>query len=74
MAAMYKMNMMHLNTMSREMRENTAAGKKLEAETRAIYEEMKRLQAATGAHQLNVGNYREAGTRWRNTVKSSKPL
>ena len=38
-----------------------AAGKKLEAETRAIYEEMKRLQAATGAHQLNVGNYREAG-------------
>ena len=43
------------------MRENTAAGKKLEAETRAIYEEMKRLQAATGAHQLNVGNYREAG-------------
>ena len=61
LAAMYKMNMMHLNTMSREMRENTAAGKKLEAETRAIYEEMKRLQAATGAHQLNVGNYREAG-------------
>ena len=61
LAAMYKMNMMHLNTMSREMRENTAAGKKREAETRAIYEEMKRLQAATGAHQLNVGNYREAG-------------
>lgn len=61
LAAMYKMNMLHLNTMSREMRENTAAGKKLEAETRAIYEEMKRLQAATGAHQLNVGNYREAG-------------
>lgn len=61
LAAMYKINMMHLNTMSREMRENTAAGKKLEAETRAIYEEMKRLQAATGAHQLNVGNYREAG-------------
>lgn len=61
LAAMYKMNKMHLNTMSREMRENTAAGKKLEAETRAIYEEMKRLQAATGAHQLNVGNYREAG-------------
>ena len=61
LAAMYKMNMMHLNTMSREMRENTAAGKKLEAETRAIYEEMTRLQAATGAHQLNVGNYREAG-------------
>ena len=61
LSAMYKMNMMHLNTMSREMRENTAAGKKLEAETRAIYEEMKRLQAATGAHQLNVGNYREAG-------------
>lgn len=61
LAAMYKMNMMHLNTMSREMRENTAAGKKLESETRAIYEEMKRLQAATGAHQLNVGNYREAG-------------
>lgn len=61
LAAMYKINMMHLNTMSREMRENTAAGEKLEAETRAIYEEMKRLQAATGAHQLNVGNYREAG-------------
>ena len=74
LAAMYKMNMLHLNTMSREMRENTAAGKKLEAETRAIYEEMKRLQAATGAHQLNVGNYRDAVAEYGEKLKATLGL
>lgn len=61
LSAQYSLNKMTLNAMSKEVRENTAAGRKLEEETRAIYEEMKRLQEATGKHQLNVGNYKEAG-------------
>lgn len=61
LSAQYAMNKMRLNTMSKAVRENTAAGRKLEEETRKIYEEMKRLQEATGKHQLNVGNYKEAG-------------
>jgi chromosome segregation ATPase len=43
--------------MSTAEREGTEAGRKLEEETKALYEEMKRLQEATGKHQLNVGNY-----------------
>ena len=39
------------------------------AQTKEIYEEMKRLQEATGKFQLNVGNYTEASERnycvWR---------
>ena len=43
--------------MTKEERENTEEGKKLVAQTKSIYEEMKRLQEATGKYQLNVGNY-----------------
>ena len=46
--------------MSLAERQGTEADKALEAETNAIYEEMKRLQEATGKHQLNVGNYADA--------------
>lgn len=61
LSAQYSYNKLRLNAMSKEMRENTEVGRKLEQETKAIYEEMKRLQEATGKHQLNVGNYKEAG-------------
>lgn len=60
LSAQYSMNKIVLNSMSAEERMATAEGRKFEAETKAIYEEMKRLQEATGKHTLNVGNYGDA--------------
>lgn len=59
LSAQYSLNKIYLNNMSLAEREGTEAGRKLEEETKALYEEMKRLQEATGKHQLNVGNYAE---------------
>lgn len=60
LSAQYRLNKIRLNEMSAAERTSTEAGKQLEAETNAIYQEMKRLQEATGKHQLNVGNYADA--------------
>ena len=60
LSAQYSLNKIYINNMSKEERENTEEGKKLVAQTKAIYEEMKRLQEATGKYQLNVGNYTQA--------------
>ena len=60
LSAQYRLNKIRLNEMSAAERQSTEAGRALEAETVAIYEEMKRLQEATGKHQLNVGNYADA--------------
>ena len=60
LSAQYRLNKIRLNEMSAAERQSTDAGRALEAETAAIYEEMKRLQEATGKHQLNVGNYADA--------------
>lgn len=60
LSAQYRLNKIRLNEMSAAERQSTEAGKALEQETAAIYEEMKRLQEATGKHQLNVGNYADA--------------
>lgn len=60
LSAQYRLNKIRLNEMSAAERAGTEAGRALEAETAAIYEEMKRLQEATGKHQLNVGNYADA--------------
>lgn len=60
LSAQYRLNKIRLNEMSLAERQGTEAGKALEAETNAIYQEMKRLQEATGKHQLNVGNYADA--------------
>lgn len=60
LSAQYSLNKIYLNNMSKAERESTKEGQELERQTREIYEEMKRLQEATGKHQLNVGNYREA--------------
>lgn len=59
LSAQYSLNKIRLNKMSDEYRHNTEEGRKLEKETKAIYEQMKKLQEATGKHQLNVGNYPE---------------
>lgn len=60
LAAQYELNKIALNKMSTEERSNTAAGKGLEEQTFKIYQEMIRLQEATGKHVLSVGNYRRA--------------
>lgn len=60
LSAQYSLNKIYLNNMTKAERENTEDGRKLVAQTKEIYEEMKRLQEATGKFQLNVGNYTEA--------------
>lgn len=60
LSAQYSINKIYLNNMTVEERQATEEGRKLEAETKAIYEEMKRLQEATGKTSLNVGNYSDA--------------
>ena len=70
LSAQYRLNKIRLNEMSLAERQGTDAGRQLEAETNALYEEMKRLQEATGKHQLNVGNYAEAAQGLRQELMS----
>lgn len=60
LSAQYSLNKIKLNQMSEAERKSTKEGQALEKESKDLYEEMKRLQAATGQQQLNVGNYAEA--------------
>ena len=57
LSAQYSLNKIYLNNMSAAERSATESGRQLEAETKAIYEEMNRLQKATGKAQLQVGHY-----------------
>lgn len=60
LSAMYRLNKIRLNEMTAEERRSTEAGRQLETETRKIYEEMSRLQKATGKYTLEVGHYENA--------------
>ena len=60
LSAQYRLNKIRLNEMSAEERKGTEAGRQLETETRLIYEEMSRLQQATGKYTLEVGHYQNA--------------
>lgn len=60
LSAQYGLNKIRLNAMTEEYRKNTAEGRKLEAETRDIYDRMNELQKATGKYTLEVGNYEKA--------------
>lgn len=60
LSAQYSLNKIYLNNMTKAERENTEEGRKLVQQTKEIYEEMKRLQEATGKFQLNVGDYTQA--------------
>lgn len=60
LSAQYSINKIRLNAMSKAQRSATKDGQKLEKETKAIYEEMKRLQENTGKFTLDVGNYGKA--------------
>ena len=57
LAAQYELNKIKLNQMSAAEREAVDSGKKLEAETNAIYQQMIKLQEATGNYRLSVGHY-----------------
>ena len=59
LSAEYSLNKIKLNAMSKEQRSATKAGQDLEKQTKEIYEEMKRLQEATGKHTLSVGDYKK---------------
>ena len=50
LSAQYSLNKIYLNNMTKAERENTEEGRKLVEQTREIYEEMKRLQEATGKY------------------------
>lgn len=57
LAAQYGLNKIKLNAMSAAERQAADKGKALEQETAKIYQEMIKLQEATGNHRLSVGNY-----------------
>ena len=59
LSAQYALNKIRLNQMSAAEREAADSGKKLEAETNAIYQQMIKLQEATGNHRLSVGHYQK---------------
>jgi len=60
LSAQYEKNKITLNGLSREYRETNKHGMALEQQTYDIYQQMIRLQEATGKHTLSVGNYRKA--------------
>ena len=59
LSAQYALNKIRLNQMSAAEREAADSGKKLEAETNAIYQRMIKLQEATGNYRLSVGHYQK---------------
>ena len=59
LSAQYALNKIRLNRMSAAEREAADSGKKLEAETDAIYQQMIKLQEATGNYKLSVGHYQK---------------
>lgn len=79
LSAKYSLLKDKINKMSIEERENTDAGRELVAQSKQIYEEMKRLQQVTGNTSLNVGNYTESVTEairnemgWMNSIEGMK--
>ena len=69
LAAKYNLLKQQLNKMTAAERENTDEGKKLVAQAAATYEQMKKLQEATGKHVLNVGNYADATRNLKKELK-----
>ena len=59
LSAQYALNKIRLNQMSAAEREAADSGKKLETETNAIYQQMIKLQEATGNYKLSVGHYQK---------------
>lgn len=59
LSAQYELNKIKLNQMSAAEREAADGGKKLETETNALYQQMIKLQEATGNYKLSVGHYQK---------------
>jgi TP901 family phage tail tape measure protein len=59
LSAQYSLNKAYINSLNAVER-NTKANREYIKTTKEIYEQMKRLQEATGKNQLNVGNYGDA--------------
>lgn len=57
LSAQYELNKIKLNQMSAAEREAADGGKKLETETNDLYQQMIKLQEATGNYKLSVGHY-----------------
>lgn len=72
LSAQYGLNKIRLNAMTQAEREGTEVGRKLEAETAAIYDKMNQLQKATGKYTLQVGNYELATKNLTQQLKEYK--
>ena len=57
LSAEMALNKMRLNAMTKEQRDNTKEGRELIRTIKQQNDELKRLDAQTGNHQRNVGNY-----------------
>lgn len=66
LSAQYSLNKIRINQMTEAERKDAEAKTGLITQTRQLYEQMKRLQEETGKHQLNVGNYADAGKAMAN--------
>lgn len=60
LSAQYALNKIRLNQMSAAEREAVDVGQQLEKETNELYQQMIKLQEATGNYRLSVGNYKKA--------------
>lgn len=70
LSAKYSLIKIRLNGMSQEQRSATESGRALVAESNAIYQKMKELQAETGKTTLNVGNYEQATVSLKQELKN----
>lgn len=59
LSAQYALNKIRLNQMGEADEKATQAKRALELETKALYQQMIKLQEATGNHTLSVGNYKK---------------
>lgn len=59
LSAQYALNKIRLNQMGEADEKAAQAKRELEAETKALYQQMIKLQEATGNHTLSVGNYKK---------------
>ena len=60
LSAQYALNKIRINAMSQAERDAAEKSEQLISKTNALYDAMKKMQAETGQHQLNVGNYSSA--------------
>ncbi len=60
LAAQYAQVKKELNEMSHEQRFNTDQGRQMESQAKALYNQMNRMQMATGVSAMQVGSYTEA--------------